>query len=119
MPYEQLIVDRDGAVATVRMNNAPKLNALSTTLSAELMQAMVGLRDDESCRAIVLTGEGRGFCVGADLGALQPRYAAGERPKLGGFLREGYKNIIPLFHETPQPVVAQVNGVPARAGMQP
>jgi 2-(1,2-epoxy-1,2-dihydrophenyl)acetyl-CoA isomerase len=117
MPYEQLIVDRDGAVATVRMNNAAKLNALSTTLSAELMEAMAGLRDDDSCRAIVLTGEGRGFCVGADLGALQPQYAAGERPKLGGFLREGYNNLIPLFTDTPKPVVAAVNGVAAGAGL--
>src|SRR5258708_5958735 len=85
MSYEQLIVERDGAVATVRLNNATKLNALSDTLSRELFEAMTALGADETCRAIVLTGEGRGFCVGADLGALQPLYAAGERPALGAF----------------------------------
>ena len=121
MSYEQLIVERgaggDGAVATVRMNNPSKLNALSATLTSELVDAMTTLGDDESCRAIVLTGEGRGFCVGADLGALQPLYAAGERPKLGGFLREGYNNLIPLFTDAPKPVVAAVNGVAAGAGL--
>src|SRR5438045_8097428 len=90
MTYEQLIVDRDGAVATVRMNNPAKLNALSDTLTQDLVHAMTELRNDDACRAIVLTGEGRGFCVGADLGALQPLYARGERPKLSSFLRDGY-----------------------------
>jgi 2-(1,2-epoxy-1,2-dihydrophenyl)acetyl-CoA isomerase len=117
MPYEQLIVDRDGAVATVRMNNPTKLNALSNVLTADLRAAMTELRDDRACRAIVLTGEGRGFCVGADLGALEPLYAAGERPKLGGFLRDGYNELIPLLTDTPKPVVAAVNGIAAGAGL--
>jgi len=117
MAYEQLIVERDGAVATVRLNNAAKLNALSETMSRELMDAMGGLGADDGCRAIVLTGEGRGFCVGADLGALQPLYAAGERPKLGTFLREGYNRLIPLFADASKPVIAAVNGVAAGAGL--
>jgi 2-(1,2-epoxy-1,2-dihydrophenyl)acetyl-CoA isomerase len=78
---------------------------------------MIELRDDRACRAIVLTGEGRGFCVGADLGALEPLYAAGERPKLGGFLRDGYNELIPLLTDTPKPVVAAVNGIAAGAGL--
>jgi len=117
MAYEQLVVDRDGAVATVRMNNPAKLNALSDTLTRELTETMASLQDDATCRAIVVTGEGRGFCVGADLAALQPLYAAGERPKLSGFLRGGYNNLIPLFTENPKPVIAAVNGVAAGAGL--
>ncbi|HEX2267535.1 MAG TPA: enoyl-CoA hydratase [Actinomycetota bacterium] len=116
MAYEQLIVDRDGPVVTLRMNNAARLNALSPTLTLELLTALEELRDDSSARAIVLTGEGRGFSAGADLSALQEPYMKGERPKLSVFLREGYNRLIPLLAETPKPVVAAINGVVAGAG---
>jgi 2-(1,2-epoxy-1,2-dihydrophenyl)acetyl-CoA isomerase len=117
MAYEQLIVDADAGVATVRLNNPAKLNALSATLSAELVDALTAIRDDESVRAVVLTGEGRGFCVGADLGVLQEPYLKGERPKLSTYLRDGYNTLIPLLTETPKPMIAAVNGVAAGAGV--
>jgi 2-(1,2-epoxy-1,2-dihydrophenyl)acetyl-CoA isomerase len=115
--YEQLIVDLDGAVATVRMNNPGKLNALSRTLTGELLDALERLRDDASVRAVVLTGEGRGFCSGADLGALRDRYERGERPKPSIILRDGYNRLIALLSDVPKPVVAAINGVAAGAGV--
>jgi 2-(1,2-epoxy-1,2-dihydrophenyl)acetyl-CoA isomerase len=117
MTYEQLSVDLDGAVATVTLRNGAKLNALSNTMTAELIDALTRLRADDSARALVLTGEGRGFCVGADLGALQEPYLKGERPQLSSFLRGGYNQLLPLLTETPKPVVAAVNGVAAGAGL--
>lgn len=117
MGYEQLIVDRDGAVATVRMNNPDKLNALSPVMTREMVDALEGLRRDGSVRAIVLTGEGRGFCAGADLSALEEPYRKGERPRLSGFLRDGYNRLISLLAETPKPVIAAINGVAAGAGI--
>jgi 2-(1,2-epoxy-1,2-dihydrophenyl)acetyl-CoA isomerase len=116
MAYEQLIVERDGPVATVTMNNAAKLNALSRTMTAELLDALGELRDDSTARAIVLTGAGRGFSAGADLAELQEPYMKGERPKLSTFLRQGYNRLIPLLAETPKPVIAAINGVVAGAG---
>ena len=117
MGYEQLIVDLDGGVATVRLNHPDKLNALSPTLTAELIDCLTGFRDDAGVRAVVLTGQGRGFCVGADLTTLQEPYLKGERPKLSAFLREGYNKLIPLFTDTPKPVIAAINGVAAGAGL--
>jgi 2-(1,2-epoxy-1,2-dihydrophenyl)acetyl-CoA isomerase len=116
MKYEQLIVERDGPVVTVRLNNATRLNALSPTMTAELLDALTKLGSDEEVRAIVLTGEGRGFSAGADLSALQEPYLKGERPQLSLFLKEGYNRLIPLLAETPKPVVAAINGVVAGAG---
>ena len=116
MAYEQLIVERDGPVVTVRLNNAARLNALSPTMTAELLDALTKLGSDDEVRAIVLTGEGRGFSAGADLSALQEPYLKGERPRLSLFLKEGYNRLIPLLAETPKPVVAAINGVVAGAG---
>jgi 2-(1,2-epoxy-1,2-dihydrophenyl)acetyl-CoA isomerase len=117
MTYEQLIVDRDGPVALVRMNNPDRLNALSPVLTRELMDALGQIREDPEVRAVILTGEGRGFCAGADLTALQEPYLRGERPQLSTFLRDGYNKLIPLLTDTPKPVVAAVNGVVAGAGV--
>jgi len=97
MTYEQLIVEEDGAVATVRLNNPSRLNALSPVMTPELMQALLRLANDDAIRAIVLTGEGRGFSAGADLSALQEPYMRGERPQLSLFLKEGYNKLIPLL----------------------
>lgn len=115
--YEQLILERDGAVATVRLNNPSRLNALSAVMTRELIEALERLGADPDVRAIVLTGEGRGFSSGADLSALQEPYLRGERPKLSVFLRDGYNRLIPLLAEAPKPVVAAVNGVVAGAGV--
>src|SRR5437867_8773697 len=116
MTYQQLIVDLDGAVATLRLNNPEKLNVLSKEMTGEPIQELTRLRDDTSVRAMVLTGEGRGFSAGADLTALQKPYLTGDRPDLAAFLREGYNRLIPLLAETPKPVVAAINGVAAGAG---
>lgn len=115
--YQQILVERDGAVATIRLNNPDRLNALAPTLTAELLQTLQEFRDDPGVRAIVLTGEGRGFSAGADLSSLQEPYLKGERPKLSLFLKEGYNKLIPLLVDTPKPVIAAINGVVAGAGM--
>jgi 2-(1,2-epoxy-1,2-dihydrophenyl)acetyl-CoA isomerase len=115
--FEQIVVERDGAVATIRLNNPDRLNALAPILTAELLAILEEFRDDPGVRAIVVTGEGRGFSAGADLSTLQEPYLKGERPKLSLFLKEGYNKLIPLLVDMPKPVIAAINGVVAGAGM--
>lgn len=119
MTYEQVKVDREGAVATVFMANPAKLNALSAAMSGELIDALTGLNQDPTVRAIVLTGEGRGFCAGADLSAFEGPYRRGERPKPSNFLQgdAGYNRLIPALAEAPKPVIAAINGVAVGAGL--
>lgn len=62
-----LIVDSQGPVRVLRMNRPDKLNALDTPLTQALCDALEAADADETVRAIVLTGEGKGFCAGADL----------------------------------------------------
>ena len=117
MAYEQLIVDVAEGVGTIRLNNPSRLNALSEVMTRELLEVLDRFGRDRSVRAILLTGEGRGFSSGADLSALQEPYLKGERPKLSFFLQEGYNKLIPLITVSPKPVVAAVNGVVAGAGV--
>jgi 2-(1,2-epoxy-1,2-dihydrophenyl)acetyl-CoA isomerase len=115
--YEHVIVETDGPVTTVRLNNQARLNALSAAMTAELIGALTATADDPGVRAVVLTGEGRGFSVGADLAELEEPYRRGQPPPPSRFLKDGYNRLIPLLVEMPKPVVAAINGVTAGAGI--
>ncbi|WP_454732326.1 MULTISPECIES: enoyl-CoA hydratase-related protein [Cupriavidus] len=99
-------------VATITLNRPDVLNALNAELLAELRAAVERAAQDDAVRALVLTGNGRGFCAGADLAGRQ-----GEMKDSGTLLRERYHPIILALRSMPKPVVTSVNGVAAGAGM--
>jgi 2-(1,2-epoxy-1,2-dihydrophenyl)acetyl-CoA isomerase len=117
MAYRQITTDRDGAVATVTLNRPDKLNALTQVMSDELVDVFTGIARDQSVRAVLLTGAGRGFCAGQDLTEFETSYRAGDRPDIQAHLERSYHRLIPVIVETPQPVIAAVNGVAAGAGV--
>lgn len=117
MGYELLIVRTEGSVTTIRLNNPGRLNALSAHMTNELIGALTEASGDPAIRAVVLTGEGRGFSVGADLADLEEPYRRGEPPPPSRFLKDGYNRLIPLLVEMPKPVIAAINGVAAGAGI--
>jgi 2-(1,2-epoxy-1,2-dihydrophenyl)acetyl-CoA isomerase len=98
----------DGA-ATITLNRPDKLNAWNLQLGLDLRQAVEDLSADESVRAVLITGAGRGFSSGADLS--EPRGEGDDGlPDLRSRLKERYHPIITGIREMPKPVVAAVNG---------
>src|SRR5881275_168790 len=102
---------RDGAVLTITLNRPDVLNAFNTDMHRALAAGLKEARD-ASVRAVVVTGAGRGFCVGQDL--TEFREAPGD---IGARLRENYHPNIRAIRTLEKPVIAAVNGVAAGAGM--
>lgn len=106
----------DAGVATLRFSRPEVLNALDERLGAEALDAFRTVAGDERVRCVVLTGAGRAFCSGEDLGALAEGYSRGEPADLGRILSERYNPLIRAILAAPKPVMAALNGVAAGAG---
>jgi 2-(1,2-epoxy-1,2-dihydrophenyl)acetyl-CoA isomerase len=102
---------REGAVLTITLNRPDVLNALNTDMHKALAAALKEARSPD-VRAVVITGAGRGFCVGQDL--TEFREASGD---IGSRLRETYHPNILAIRALEKPVLAAVNGPAAGAGM--
>lgn len=104
----------DGDVAIVTLNRPDRYNAINGELSAALVAAMERAGDES--RAVVLTGEGKAFCSGADLSGFVDEYDNGG-PDLAQHLDDEFHPIVHAIGGCSVPVVAAVNGVAAGAGM--
>lgn len=104
------------AVATVTLNRPASLNALTPAMLDELSRALDLAVADERVGALVLTGEGRGFCSGADLLATKPPVNEQGQPDLGRVLNTSYNPLILKMRALPKPIIAAVNGIAAGAG---
>ena len=103
-------VGRDGDVQTITLNRQDKLNAFTPTVHEELHAALEEARDP-GVRAVVITGAGRGFSAGQDLGAF------GEAGDVAAMLRATYHVNVLAIRSLEKPVIAAVNGVCAGAGL--
>jgi 2-(1,2-epoxy-1,2-dihydrophenyl)acetyl-CoA isomerase len=109
--YETIRLEAADGVATVTLNRPDSLNALNADMRRELLAAFKSLGRDDRVRAVIVTGEGRGFCSGADL-----RGGSGEREYRRVLERE-YNPLVRAIRDLPKPVIAAVNGVAAGAGV--
>jgi 2-(1,2-epoxy-1,2-dihydrophenyl)acetyl-CoA isomerase len=107
----ELLVTHDGAVQTITLNRPGVLNALNLAMHERLATALDRAAQPD-VRAVVITGAGRGFCVGQDVGEF-PRDAAA----VGELLRRHFNPAIRALRGLPKPVIAAINGPAAGAGL--
>ena len=72
MAYEAILYDKHEHVAVLTLNRPERLNAISGAVREEVHEAVQAAQDDDEVRALIITGEGRGFCSGADLSGAPP-----------------------------------------------
>jgi 2-(1,2-epoxy-1,2-dihydrophenyl)acetyl-CoA isomerase len=114
-PQSPVLVERDGAVATVRLNRPQAMNSLDIATKDLLVTALTEVAEDPSVRCVVLTGSGRAFCVGQDLRE-HITFLQSDDPSLWETVAKHYNPVVELLATMNKPVIAAVNGVAAGAG---
>ena len=112
-----LDVRRQGAATWITLDRPDALNALDDPTKEALVGALGEAAEDETVRAVALTGSGRAFCVGQDVRELEQGYREGRAPDLAAALERHYVPLCRLLAGMPKPTVAVVNGVAAGAGV--
>jgi 2-(1,2-epoxy-1,2-dihydrophenyl)acetyl-CoA isomerase len=105
--YERILVEINDHVGTVTLNRPDKANAFDPEMCQDLLEALRMLSNADQVRVIVITGAGKTFCAGADLGVLGTQ---------GEQLVKAGKDIALTIRNAPQPVLAAVNGAAAGGG---
>jgi enoyl-CoA hydratase/carnithine racemase len=127
---DRVAVTIEAGVADVRLNRPDKINALDPAMFAGIVEAGEALKADRSVRAVVLSGEGRGFCAGLDFSSFQAMAGGGggerdssERPQrqitdVEGRITHLGQQAAYVWQELEVPVIAAVHGVALGGGAQ-
>jgi 2-(1,2-epoxy-1,2-dihydrophenyl)acetyl-CoA isomerase len=122
-PHRYVTVERQGAIAIVRMDDAPTRNALSAALTVQLLAALRGLAADRDVRAIVLTGDNGAFSAGGDLRMMErdahPMVDDGDDGAVEAWrwIRYQFGGVVRAIVETDKVVIAAVGGPAAGVGL--
>ena len=115
MSYDYLVLDRRDGIGTLTLNRPEKLNAFAGTMRQELAAAIQELDEDAGVRVVVVTGAGRGFCAGADVGYMSELIERNDVSAMAELVEAG-RHVVMTIRRSAKPVIASVNGVAAGGG---
>jgi 2-(1,2-epoxy-1,2-dihydrophenyl)acetyl-CoA isomerase len=115
MTETAILHEVSGGVMRITLNRPDVLNSFHMAMGRQLQDVLDRAADDGAVRAVLLTGAGRAFCAGQDLGAVSLDDPAG-LPDLGDVVRELWNPIVRRLRQLEKPVICAVNGVAAGAG---
>ena len=114
MKDDEVLLKKEGAIATITLNRPDRYNALNQSLKYTLIEILNDCKNDDAIRAIILTGTGNGFCSGADMGDLSSRPSPRD---VRDDLNTTYATIIRQITQMHKPVICAINGPMAGAGI--
>ena len=121
MSYQNIEFTREDRLAIIKLNRPDQLNALDGVLLEELKTVMLEVANDNSIGGVLLTGNGRGFCAGADIAKVNMEKEIGKMAAQGESSYQAmihyFNPIIQAIHDMEKPVIAAVNGVAAGYGV--
>jgi 2-(1,2-epoxy-1,2-dihydrophenyl)acetyl-CoA isomerase len=111
---DTILTERREGYRVITLNKPDRLNSFNEAMHAALMTVLLDAEADSGCRALIITGAGRGFCAGQDLS--DRVFSPGQTPDLSSTLEFLYNPLVRKLRELQIPVVCAVNGVAAGAG---
>lgn len=124
MTYSDILYSVQDRVATLTLNRPDKLNAWTRLMADEVRSALLAANEDPAVRAIVITGAGRGFCAGADMGLLggivegkESRASAASAPATASGIEANYQHSFGYLLRIGKPIIAAINGPVAGIGL--
>lgn len=115
MSYQHVTLTKEDGIAILTLNRPDKLNAVNQIMREELLKILAELEQEDEIRVLIVTGNGRGFCSGADVSEFA---AASDDPELQAKNSEQLLVMAKAFYEFEKPVIGAINGVAAGDGAQ-